>query len=177
MRRSWRSMGASAFALAVAVVACSSSSSQGVGVNQGCSAGTAIPCTCTNGSTGMATCAGAIYGVCQCGGVTPMDAGDASLGTPEAAPPSDATPPTDSSTMDVPLGDANEAGNTDLDAPDDAAFGTYMGPCSVDGDCPIGDLCHNFPSKGLHCTKTCELASDCPAPSPGCTPNGVCALP
>jgi hypothetical protein len=172
---SWRSMGASVFALAVAIVACSSSSSQGLAVSDGCAAGAAIPCTCPNGTTAMATCSGGAYGTCQCGGVTPPT--DSGPGTPEASTTPDATVPTDSSTMDSPHGEGGETGSNDLDAPDDAAFGTYMGPCSVDGDCPMGDLCHNFPSKGLHCTKTCELASDCPAPSPGCTPNGVCAIP
>ncbi len=37
-------------------------------------------------------------------------------------------------------------------------------------------VCFNFNAKGRHCTKTCKKNTDCPAPSPGCSGQGVCKL-
>lgn len=67
-------------------------------------------------------------------------------------------------------GDAGDAGH---------AVGTYLAPCGPDGACAGPDArCFDFPSNGRICTKTCAQPSDCPAPSPGCTPsNGVCRAP
>jgi hypothetical protein len=66
------------------------------------------------------------------------------------------------------------------DAPAEAsATGTYMTPCGPSRECAGVDArCFDFPSKGSVCTKTCTEVTDCPAPSPGCTPNnGVCRAP
>lgn len=73
-------------------------------------------------------------------------------------------------------GDAGEAGDAAEAGP---AVGTYLAPCGPNGECAGPDArCFDFPSKGRICTKTCAQASDCPAPSTGCTPNnGVCRAP
>jgi hypothetical protein len=56
----------------------------------------------------------------------------------------------------------------------DGGLGLYA-PCSGNGDCASG-VCHDYPMRGTFCTKPCTAASDCPAPSPGCTPMGVCRV-
>jgi hypothetical protein len=65
------------------------------------------------------------------------------------------------------------------DAEGGATTGTYLSLCGPNGECAgEGARCFEFPSKGNICTKTCTQAADCPAPSPGCTPNnGVCRSP
>lgn len=68
--------------------------------------------------------------------------------------------------------DADASGG-DADA---ASLLPFLSPCTTDAECETG-LCHPFPSKGSHCTKTCTDAADCPAPSPGCNAMGVCRLP
>jgi hypothetical protein len=60
-----------------------------------------------------------------------------------------------------------------------SAGGAYMTTCGLNDAC-VGEgvICFAFPSKGKVCTRKCAVASDCPAPSPGCTPNnGVCKAP
>jgi len=52
-----------------------------------------------------------------------------------------------------------------------AAFGE---PCTMDTDCVEGLLCFNFQAKGMLCTKECQSAADCPAPSSGCNGMGYC---
>ena len=68
---------------------------------------------------------------------------------------------------------------SDVDAHDASAGGAFLAPCGANGACSeAGNVCFAFPSKGQICTKKCTTASDCPAPSPGCTPsNGVCRAP
>ncbi len=51
------------------------------------------------------------------------------------------------------------------------AFGQ---PCTMDSDCVEGLLCYNFQAKGMLCTKACQSAADCPAPSSGCNGMGYC---
>jgi hypothetical protein len=48
--------------------------------------------------------------------------------------------------------------------------------CETDMQCESG-RCYPYTSKGPHCTQTCTGGEDCPEPSPGCTPMGVCKLP
>ena len=38
-------------------------------------------------------------------------------------------------------------------------------------------LCWDFPSKGPHCTHSCDGDEDCEAPSPGCSGQLVCRAP
>ena len=68
---------------------------------------------------------------------------------------------------------------SDVDAHDASTGGAFLAPCGANGACSeAGNVCFAFPSKGQICTKKCTTASDCPAPSPGCTPsNGVCRAP
>jgi hypothetical protein len=58
-----------------------------------------------------------------------------------------------------------------------ANFGKYLGPCHTTSDCPPGDICFMFGTKGLACTHTCEASIECAAPSPKCNPRSVCAPP
>jgi hypothetical protein len=51
-----------------------------------------------------------------------------------------------------------------------------MSPCTMNAQCDTG-LCWDFPSKGPHCSKMCTTDADCPPPSPGCNPQGVCRAP
>ena len=81
--------------------------------------------------------------------------------------------------------DGAEADTTPVDADRgdggvlDAGFGQYMGPCGTTQDCPDGGTCFNFPQFGKYCTLSCggPDGGACPAPSPHCSPAGVCALP
>lgn len=68
---------------------------------------------------------------------------------------------------------------SDVDAHDASTGGAFLAPCGANGACSeASNVCFAFPSKGQICTKKCTTASDCPAPSPGCTPsNGVCRAP
>ncbi len=79
------------------------------------------------------------------------------------------------------MSDAAQSGDGSKDGggpnTSDAGFGQYLGPCMVTADCPMGDICFTFGTKGLVCTKTCTDASQCPAPSPKCNPKMVCAPP
>ncbi|MBK8255459.1 MAG: hypothetical protein IPK82_22710 [Polyangiaceae bacterium] len=52
-----------------------------------------------------------------------------------------------------------------------AAFGEA---CTMDSDCEMGLLCYDFTQKGMLCTKQCQSAADCPAPSSGCNGMGYC---
>ena len=80
------------------------------------------------------------------------------------------------SSSDAGQDDAHEGGATTTDA----GFGQFMGPCNDSPDCVNDGVCYAFPNKGSYCTIACGDAGDggsCPAPSPKCTPKGVCALP
>ena len=86
------------------------------------------------------------------------------------------TPPMDSSVTDTgqPMGDS---GMGHPDAQTDGGMGGYLQRCNMvgnPGDCMAGLECFNFPARGNYCTKTCEMAADCPAPSAGCNMMGVC---
>lgn len=72
-----------------------------------------------------------------------------------------------------------DASLADAAAQEASTGGTFLAPCGANGACSEpGNVCFSFPSKGQLCTKKCTTASDCPAPSPGCTPsNGVCRAP
>jgi hypothetical protein len=63
-------------------------------------------------------------------------------------------------------------------APDAAAVGglAFLAVCTSNAECASG-LCFNFNAKGLHCTHTCQSATDCEAPSPGCNGMNVCKAP
>jgi hypothetical protein len=52
----------------------------------------------------------------------------------------------------------------------------FMGECTANEECET-DNCRNFPSRGNFCTHSCKLTSDCPPPSGGCNPQGVCKAP
>jgi hypothetical protein len=114
-------------------------------------------CTCENGRSGFMVCdptTGSGYGACEC------DL-DASPYLPEAG---------------------SEAGEGDGASDADAADGglMFMSPCSTAAgspQCPVGTSCDDFPAKGPHCSKPCKVATDCPAPSPGCNMMGVCKAP
>ncbi len=47
-------------------------------------------------------------------------------------------------------------------------------PCAMDTDCVDGLVCFDFNAKGTLCTKACQSAADCPAPSSGCNGMGYC---
>ena len=47
-------------------------------------------------------------------------------------------------------------------------------PCAMDTDCVDGLVCFDFNAKGKLCTKACQSAADCPAPSSGCNGMGYC---
>jgi hypothetical protein len=114
-------------------------------------------CTCVDGRDGFQVCAleaGAGYGACNC------DL-DASPYLPEAG---------EEASDDGSEGDGNDGGGGLV----------FMSPCSLATgapQCPPGTSCDNFPSKGPHCSKPCTIAMDCPPPSPGCTPMGMCKAP
>jgi hypothetical protein len=74
--------------------------------------------------------------------------------------------------MTAPDGGADSG----TDAAGDGGLLPFMSPCTTNEMCDT-NLCFNFPSRGPHCTKTCTSDTDCPAPSPGCNPQGVCRAP
>jgi hypothetical protein len=54
----------------------------------------------------------------------------------------------------------------------------FLGACASADECEgEGAVCHLFPSKGQLCTVRCDADAACPAPSPGCNPQGVCRAP
>ena len=64
-------------------------------------------------------------------------------------------------------------------APDAAAAAgglPFLAACTSNAECASG-LCFNFNAKGLHCTHSCQSATDCEAPSPGCNGMNVCKAP
>jgi len=139
--------------LVVAVAACSGSTDAQTGA--ACHSGDQQACTCSDGSHGSASCVNGAFAACQCAG---SDGGGGN----------DASSTTDGATMDAHEGGA---------AKTDAGFGMYMGPCNTTSDCPMGGVCFTFPTKGSFCTHSCMTNADCQAPSPKCTPRGVCAVP
>ncbi|HEY8089356.1 MAG TPA: hypothetical protein VIF09_15960 [Polyangiaceae bacterium] len=79
------------------------------------------------------------------------------------------------------LPEAGEEASADAGDEGDASGGLqFMSPCSSAAgspQCPIGDTCYDFPAKGQFCSKQCKVATDCPAPSPGCNGMGECKAP
>ncbi|MBP9087878.1 MAG: hypothetical protein KBG15_17285 [Kofleriaceae bacterium] len=64
-----------------------------------------------------------------------------------------------------------------IDGPAGAAP-KYMTSCTIGGTaCESPYTCYDFNSKGPHCSKTCSVATDCPAPSTGCSGMGICKVP
>jgi hypothetical protein len=113
-------------------------------------------CTCDDGRSGFRVCdsEGRGYGACAC------DL-DASPGLPRPA------------TADATAGAEGGGGQSGVDG-----GLSFLSPCEPGGDpCPPGTSCDNFPSKGPHCSKPCKKPSDCPPPSPGCNPLGICRAP
>jgi hypothetical protein len=110
-------------------------------------------CTCDDGRQGFQTCPldGGAYATCDC------DL-DASPYLPEAG--------------EEAAADAGE---------EEASEGLqFMSPCSTAANapqCPAGDQCYDFPAKGQFCSHKCSVATDCPAPSPGCNGKGECKTP
>ena len=153
---------AAPFALAV-VLACSGTASPPPS-SDGCTDGVAQACTCSGGASGTATCENGSFGACQCAAAPTPDAG-------EAADTGEPAEPDDGGTGPNPEEAGSHASTSD------AGFGMYMGPCLMMSDCPSGDQCYDFPSKGMFCTHSCMVDTDCEAPSPKCTPKGVCAVP
>lgn len=58
---------------------------------------------------------------------------------------------------------------------DSPAFGQFLGSCNFDADCPQGDTCQSFRQNGLRCTHSCNVDSDCEAPSKGCSKQHRCS--
>lgn len=118
-------------------------------------------CTCADGKTGFTVCdprAGAFYGACNC-------AIDASPYLPEAG-------------VEASSEGGGEGGGTMMMCGGPVL--SFMCACSQSAgspQCSTGDMCYPFPSKGPHCTHACKTPMDCPPPSPGCTPMGVCKAP
>lgn len=131
------------------LVACGSSTD--VGSSSSCTTGQSEACKCADGTASTAQCVGGTLSTCACG---TADAGE-----------SDAAHSADGS---------KDGGGVNTS---DAGFGQYLGPCKVTADCPTGDICFQFGTKGLVCTKTCTDSTQCPAPSPKCNPKMVCAPP
>lgn len=115
-----------------------------------CSPSDFVPCTCQNGASGLSRCnaAGTGYDSCTCSDGGPM-------GTPEGGKIS---------------GDGG--------ARDGATAGSlpFLSPCTTNAECASND-CYPFNMKGPHCTKSCSADGDCPSPSPGCSPVGICRVP
>lgn len=115
-------------------------------------------CTCAGGTAGYRVCdplAGAFYGACNC----------SFEGSPYLPVP-------------PPEAGADAGGEGGGDASDGGLM--FMSPCSLSAgapQCPPGTACDDFPAKGPHCSKPCSVATDCPAPSPGCNMMGICKAP
>ncbi len=112
-------------------------------------------CTCEEGRTGFRVCdpaAASGYGACRCD--------------------LDASPY-------LPSPGAEDAGDGGASGEGGSHGGlTFMSPCNpADDQCPPGTSCDSFPAKGPHCSKPCKVATDCPAPSPGCSMMGICRSP
>jgi len=142
--------GLAGLAALVLVVAC----------NEGNSSTPCLPedverCTCDDGHEGFEVCdpdGGGGYGACDC-------ELDASPYLPEAG----------------------EEASSEVDASDSGSGAlVFLSSCSTAAGappCPPGTSCDDFPAKGQFCSKPCKVATDCPAPSPGCNMMGICKAP
>lgn len=118
-----------------------------------CSPGDYVPCKTSDGSAGAALCndEGTAYGACD-----PSALLDGSL------------PPAPDAGDEASTGDGGPCG-------DPANLG-FLCPCSDSSKCE-SKVCNTFPSRGMFCTHACTKDTDCAAPSPGCTPKGLCKVP
>src|SRR5260221_5838841 len=74
-------------------------------------------------------------------------------------------------------GGTGGASGSDGGAKADASAGLpFMSACMTNAECASGS-CYPYNAKGPHCTKACTSDGDCPSPSPGCAPVGVCKAP
>lgn len=126
-----------------------------------CLPGDVERCTCAGGKSGFTVCdpnAGAFYGACNC-------AIDASPYLPEAG-------------VEAGPEEGGEGGGMTMMCGGPVL--EFMCPCSMAAgapQCPSGDSCYPYPSKGPHCSHPCKSNLDCASPSPGCTPMGECKAP
>lgn len=114
-------------------------------------------CTCADGKSGFMVCdpkAGAFYGACNC-------EIDASPYLPEAGVEASTDAPMEASSCSGPVLAFMCACSTAIGSP----------------QCPEGDTCYSYPSKGPHCSHPCKEPTDCASPSPGCSPMGECKAP
>lgn len=118
-----------------------------------CSPGDYVPCTTSSGDPGAALCNddGTAYGACDHSALL-----DGSL------------PPAPDASDEASNGDGGPCGD-----PTNLGF---LCPCTDNTQC-ASQVCNTFPSRGMFCTKPCTKDTDCPAPSPGCTPKGLCKVP
>jgi hypothetical protein len=122
-----------------------------------CYPGDRVSCTCDGGLQGFQTCAAAgQLGACACamgggGGATTSGSSSASS-------------------------TSGSGGSGGADGGTDGGLLPFLSPCTTSAQCQTG-LCFDFPAKGTHCTKACTTPTDCPPPSPGCNPQGVCRAP
>lgn len=76
-------------------------------------------------------------------------------------------------------GDRDDGGGNPIaGAPDGSADWMNLplyAPCLNNGQC-ASSICYWFKVKGQFCTMLCNVDSDCPAPSPGCSGQGVCRV-
>lgn len=111
-------------------------------------------CACANGSAGYQACNLTEDGfqACVCDGTTPgLDGG-----------------------RDAGVQDAGDAADVEVEG-----GAAYLAPCGPNGACAgDGAICFEFGNKGRVCTKPCTQSSECPPPSPGCSPNQrICRAP
>ena len=83
-------------------------------------------------------------------------------------------------------GDTADAAPVADAAAADAGDGDGGGPLGFMEECDLAEdlcddslelFCWDYPSKGPHCTHSCEGPEECEDPSPGCSPQGVCRAP
>lgn len=152
----WRPLGLLLLCLAASgAVSCSND-------GRACYPGDYRRCSCEAGDEGYQQCDvddGSEYGACDCSGTIP------GLTTAAATGGS--------------AGSGGGMGGSTSSSSGGAAGGggklPFLASCMTDDECETG-LCYNYPSKGPHCTKSCTSDAECPAPSPGCNPKGICKL-
>lgn len=107
-------------------------------------------CECADGVEGYRKCEedGSQYGVCECGAGTGGSTGGGGSSTGSG-------------------GKGGSGGAEPL---------PFMSPCEKNEECETG-LCHNYPSKGPHCSHSCKSGEDCEPPSTGCNMMGICKAP
>lgn len=112
-----------------------------------CYPGDYIACSCSEGARGYAQCSQSGEGYQAC------DCSGVTPGLVVVSAPADAS--------------TREASASSL-------LG-FLEPCEDDQQCSTG-LCFPFNAYGPHCSMPCEVDSDCPVPSPGCSNKKTCKL-